>query len=141
MPLLIEHIDLFWQAWDIVHTKHGLVWVVLPDHFHMVVDPGDSNLSALLQQVKMSFGARYRKRVALSRGRVWQSRFWDHAIRDENDMNRHIDYIHYNPVKHGLVKDPFKWQHSSLSDFYQRGLYSSDWGCHSRPEIEGNFGE
>jgi len=141
LPLLIENIDRLWQAFEIIPVELRLAWVVLPDHIHMIVNPSDSNLSTLLQRVKMSFGTHYRQQADLSRGRVWQNRFWDHAIRDENDMNRHIDYIHYNPVKHGLVKTPFSWPHSSLSEYYQRGMYSSDWGCHEEVRIEGDFGE
>jgi putative transposase len=61
---------------------------------------------------------------------VWQRRFWEHMIRDQEDLNRHVDYIHihYNPVKHGLVNSPGEWRHSSFNRFMEKGLYPPDWG-------------
>jgi putative transposase len=59
---------------------------------------------------------------------VWQRRFWEHTLRDENDLERHIEYIHYNPVKHGLVKSVCEWPWSSFHRYVQMGLYTLDWG-------------
>ncbi|MDP2728820.1 MAG: transposase, partial [Dehalococcoidia bacterium] len=59
---------------------------------------------------------------------IWQRRFWEHVIRDQTDFNRHCDYIHYNPVKHGLVNSPLEWKHSSFRKFVEKGLYRQDWG-------------
>ncbi len=59
---------------------------------------------------------------------VWQRRFWEHAIRDVNDWQKHMDYIHYNPVKHELVRMPADWQHSSFNYWVEKGLYEKDWG-------------
>jgi putative transposase len=60
--------------------------------------------------------------------RFWQKRFWDHIIRDEEDLAQHLDYIHYNPVKHGLVTRPEEWQHSSFIAWQERGAYPEQWG-------------
>ena len=60
-------------------------------------------------------------------GRVWQNRFWERIIRDPKDLNNHLDYIHFNPVKHGLVDDPFEYTHSSLGNYFKKGSYSRDW--------------
>jgi putative transposase len=60
---------------------------------------------------------------------VWQRRFWEHAIRDEGDLARHLDYIHHNPVKHGLVQRASDWPWSSFHRFVREGKYSADWGC------------
>ncbi|NEO00460.1 MAG: transposase, partial [Moorea sp. SIO3I7] len=60
---------------------------------------------------------------------VWQRRFWEHTIRNDHDLHRHIDYIHYNPVKHGLVSCPHLWQYSSFHKWVERGKYRPDWGC------------
>lgn len=60
---------------------------------------------------------------------VWQRRFWEHVIRDENDWKKHMDYIHYNPVKHALVKSPKDWMHSSFNYWVERGVYKKDWGA------------
>lgn len=59
---------------------------------------------------------------------IWQRRFWEHRIRDQEDFNRHCDYIHYNPVKHGLVDLPVEWKHSSFRKFVEKGLYHESWG-------------
>lgn len=59
---------------------------------------------------------------------IWQRRFWEHVIRDEKDLTRHVEYIHYNPVKHGFVKSPIDWPYSSFKKYVQEGFYSSDWG-------------
>jgi len=57
---------------------------------------------------------------------IWQRRFWEHAIRDQADFNRHFDYIHYNPVKHGLVSTPLEWEHGSFSEATEKGIYTPD---------------
>jgi putative transposase len=59
---------------------------------------------------------------------IWQRRFWEHQIRDEHDLNHHIDYIHYNPVHHGLVKFPKDWQYSSFHQYVKRGECDIGWG-------------
>ncbi|MFQ5607865.1 MAG: transposase, partial [Candidatus Zixiibacteriota bacterium] len=60
-------------------------------------------------------------------GRVWRYRFWDHVIRDKEDLHNHLDYVHFNSVKHGIVNDPFDYPHSSLGDYLNRGLDSRGW--------------
>jgi len=64
---------------------------------------------------------------------LWQRRFWDHIIRDEDDLKMHVDYIHYNPVKHGLVARPEDYPYSSYRYWFERGYYEEEWG-HSEPE-------
>ena len=70
---------------------------------------------------------------------VWQRRFWEHLIRDENDYARHMDYIHFNPVKHGYVERPADWAHSSFQRCVEKGIYPLDWAAGGG--IEGDFGE
>ena len=60
---------------------------------------------------------------------MWQRRFWEHTITDEADLERHLDYIHYNPVKHGLVSCPHLWEYSSFQKWVERDIYRADWGC------------
>jgi putative transposase len=143
-PILIDNIDLFWQSLN--KTKSSLhfemiAWVILPDHFHLLITPDSCTPSDILHRLKLSFGASYRERFGLAYGRVWQRRFWDHIIRNEADLNRHIDYIHYNPVKHGLTKSPFDYQHTSIHDYHKEGYYQSDWGMTISPSVKGEFGE
>ncbi len=60
---------------------------------------------------------------------VWQRRFWEHTLRDEEDWVQHLNYLHYNPIKHGLVRCPHQWEYSSFQRFVSEGLYGMDWGC------------
>jgi putative transposase len=60
---------------------------------------------------------------------VWQRRYWEHQIRDDDDFTRHVEYIHYNPVNHGLAKSPIDWPHSTFHRFVKQGIYHSDWGA------------
>ncbi len=104
--------------------------VVLPDHLHCIWAMNkDTNFSIRWQMLKTNF-SRGISIPSNNRGSkpIWQPRFWEHMIRDETDMHNHLDYIHYNPVKHGLAKSPAEWPHSSFSRFVERGYYSSDWG-------------
>jgi len=143
-PLLVEHIDLFNLA---VETARGrsafdmVAWVVLPDHFHCVIESTTDSPSEITRRLKLSFSTRLRNRLDTRSGRAWQYRFWDHVIRSQDDLNRHIDYIHYNPVKHGLVVSPIKWPHSSFGKYVPEGLYQADWGIRERIALEGSFGE
>ena len=141
--ILTDNSDLLWQSILTLQTRAPFdlqAWAILPEHFHLLLDSRDLDISKLLQRIKMGFSALYLKRFGLNSGRVWQNRFWDHIIRDQRDWNHHVDYVHYNPVKHGLVSSPFDWERSSIHEFHQRGNYSRDWGI--KPLIfEGDFGE
>ena len=143
IPILIDNYDLFHEAIESKLKKPTslLAWVVLPDHIHMIVDPGECDLSILMRQFKLSFSTRYRKRSGIREGRMWQYRFWDHQIRDESDLKQHLDYIHYNPVKHGLASSSFEWKLSSIHGFREQGYYEDDWGVIEKPEFDGDFGK
>ncbi len=143
-PILIDNIDLLKKAIKRAQSStpfEVIAYVILPDHFHFLINAGDNDFTTLLQRVKMSFGAYYRKREALVRGRVWQHRFWDHLVRDQVDLNNHIDYIHYNPVKHGFCNRPIEWQHSSFHRYHQEGIYPADWGIKDKNRLIGAYGE
>ena len=114
-------------------------WVILPEHFHAMIRPKNTNLSIILKSVKQSFSMNFRKRNPLHQGKVWQNRFWDHIIRDQEDFNKHFDYIHFNPVKHGMTSIPFEYSHSSIHKFKE--YYSPDWGIQEDELITGEFGE
>ena len=143
IPVLIEHIDLFQKAQNNVksNTPFELIaWIILPDHHHFIIDPVRQNISNIMQRLKMSFASLYRKAHGIRSGRVWQNRFWDHIIRDEDDLRRHIDYIHFNPVKHGIVKSPFEWKHSSVFQFFPEEDWRFDLELAEKFE-NGDFGE
>jgi len=142
-PILIDNIDLFWKAVENTKSRTDfeiIAWVILPDHFHMILDPKHQDISRIIQRIKMSFAAYYRKENGLLSGRVWQNRFWDHIIRDDNDMQRHVDYVHFNPVKHGLAKSPFEWEYSSVFQFYPEREWKFDLKLAEEFE-SGEFGE
>lgn len=127
--LLIDNFDLLWKSFNKMTKKHNISidsWVILPDHFHMILTPAENILNDFMHDLKLSFGSLFRKKRNKNAGRVWQSRFWDHIIRNESDLNKHIDYIHYNPVKHGLAVSPFEWEYSSIHEYKE--YYPSDWG-------------
>ena len=71
---------------------------------------------------------------------VWQRRYWEHVIRDGEDLKRHVEYIHYNPVKHGWVRAPKDWKYSSFHTFVKEGLYSPDWGSEEGFEVSSVVG-
>jgi putative transposase len=143
-PILNEHADLFMHSIADLQDKIKFelnAWVVMPDHFHLVIDPINSSLDQVMKRLKLSFAFKYRERRRIQSGQVWQSRYWDHIIRNQEDWNRHIDYIHYNPVKHGLAKSPFIWKHSSIHDYLREGFYAADWGVKGDLEFIGDWGE
>jgi putative transposase len=141
--LLVEHIGLLRQAFLQVKRLrpfHINAMVVLPDHLHCVwtLPPDDADFSTRWRRIKGLFaqgiqpGERLseRRRVKSERG-IWQRRFWEHTIRDENDFRRHIDYIHFNPVKHRHVTCVADWPHSSFHRYVRAGIYPADWAADS----------
>ena len=129
--LLIDHADALVAAIRRVRELHP--WqtdalVILPDHLHAVwtLPEGDADYSARWRMIKALFTKALRERTYAD-ANAWQSRFWEHTIRDECDLANHIDYIHINPVKHGHVSRAADWPHSSIHRFIADGIVSSDW--------------
>jgi putative transposase len=130
-------------------------WVLLPDQLHAIwTSPEyDDRIAARWAVIKSCVTKRCRnllvfgENVSISRSRrkeggVWQRRFWDHVIRDETDFHRHLDYLHWNPVKHGYTKTPMDWPYSTIHCFVAQGLYPPNWGGDGVDEYsEDNFGE
>lgn len=114
--------------------------VILPDHLHCLwrLPENDKDFSMRWRLIKRYFSIEMN---ALSNRRkekeVWQRRFWEHAIRDINDWQKHMDYIHYNPVKHGLVKAPKDWHYSSFNYWVEKRVYDKNWGSMQEIVIEG----
>ena len=136
--VLIDHIDALRSAFRATRQAHPFTLdaiVVLPDHLHIVMTlpDGDADYSNRLRLIKRRFTAAVAQaRVPIARHRngeyaLWQRRFWEHTIRDENDFARHVDYIHFNLVKHGLVARVRDWPHSSFHQYVRRGLLPEDW--------------
>jgi putative transposase len=141
---LVDYVDLFHDAITVTlkRTKFEIAaWVIMPDHFHIIIETENENPSDIMRRLKLSFSTRLRGMVDNKSGRIWQYRFWDHIIRNQDDLNRHIDYIHYNPVKHLFVQSPFDWVYSSIHDYQRKGVYDRDWGINIPIDIDSDFGE
>jgi putative transposase len=113
--------------------------VVLPDHLHCIwtLPPGDADFATRWRLIKTWFtkhcdpavrAAPNRARTAKQEQVVWQQRYWEHTLRDEVDVIRHVEYVHFNPVKHGLVSSAIEWPYSSFRRYVEAGLYPADWG-------------
>jgi len=106
-----------------------LAYVILDDHFHCIIKPkAGCSFSRIMQSIKLRFTCRYKCHHEIDgKHTLWQRRFWDHVIRDENDLQHHLDYIHYNPLKHGYVTEIKEYPWSSFKEHVNRGNYPSDW--------------
>ena len=138
--LLVCHIESLRNAVDHIRkrypfTIHG--WVVLPDHLHCIIElpPGDTNYSMRWALIKQMFSKSIpvtEQRSAVQQRRaergIWQRRYWEHLIRDEADYRTHMDYVHFNPVKHGLVTRVTDWSYSTFHVLVKRGIYLENWG-------------
>src|SRR5437868_5039584 len=144
-----EAVGLLLAAVDKVRSHHPFeidAYVILPDHLHALweLPERDASFSTRWRLIKEAFTRAYIKaghvpprsesRRAKGEQGVWQRRFWEHAIRDDADFNAHLDYIHFNPVKHGLVTDAAGWLHSSFGQWVARGCYDPSWGT-SAPSL------
>lgn len=110
--------------------------VVLPDHLHWLVRPSEgTSFSDLVATVKRN--VTWRLKDTEIKGPLWQKRFYDHVIRDRDDLARHLDYVHYNPVKHGYAVRPMDHPHSSFAQWLERGVYTEDWGAVEPQRISG----
>jgi len=89
-------------------------WRLIKSTFARAIEPGE-RLSE--------------RRMRKNERGIWQRRFWEHLIRDEDDFARHMDYLHYNPVKHGWVSQVADWPYSSFHRFVRSGVYPPDWGA------------
>jgi len=139
--LLVEHIAALRDAFRVARVQRPfalIAAVVLPEHLHCIwrLPRDDSNNGIRWRHIKACFcravpepADRSESRRSRRERSVWQRRYWEHLIRDERDLQAHIDYIHFNPVKHGLVKCAADWPHSSFHRFVARGWLSADWAC------------
>lgn len=129
-------------------------WVLLPDHLHCIwtLLEGDADFSRRWGLIKAKFSQKaktsFHKDEWMTHSRehqrertIWQRRFWEHQIRDENDFQKYLDYIHYNPVKHGLVACVRDWPYSTFHRYVGLGFYPEDWGENISFESTDFFGE
>ena len=134
--ILLQDPSSFHNCWK---NNIPYAWMILPDHFHCIVDCGSSTISNVMHNFKISYSRQYRDKCA--RGRVWQNRFWDHIIRNQQDLLRHLNYIHYNPVKHRLINDPLEREYSSIKQFYGLPDYDEYWEKNKNDIVKDDIGE
>ena len=137
------NVRLLRQAFREVKARHPFTieaFVLLPDHIHCVwtLPPDDRDFSTRWMLIKCRFSRGCKgpaaAQISASRVRkresgVWQRRFWEHEIRSERDLAAHVEYIHFNPVKHAFVKSPADWPYSSFHRYVRDGIYERDWGA------------
>ncbi|PXX42703.1 REP-associated tyrosine transposase [Undibacterium pigrum] len=138
--LLTEHIDILRTAFRTVQQRYPfkiIAMVVMPEHLHAIweLPQGDLDFSLRWSLIKAAFSKALPKQENISISRqqkrergIWQRRFWEHLIRDDDDLEMHISYLHYNPVKHGYVDQASAWPHSSLHKFIAQGILDINWG-------------
>ncbi len=118
--------------------------VIMHDHIHSIwrLPETDNVFSKRWGIIKARFTKSLRCRSAdYMDKKIWQKRFWEHEIRDAKDLNNHIDYLHYNPVKHGYVDKVSDWKYSSFHRFVDNAYYDIDWGSDVVIKDAGGFGE
>ena len=124
-----------------------LAYNFLPDHVHLLLRPtGEASFSSILGSAQRSYTFEYKEHHGIQGSlSLWQHRFWDHIIRDEQDLHRHFDYIHWNAVKHGLASRPEDWPYSSYGYWAEKGYYDAGWGDVTPASLEDldstDFGE
>lgn len=149
--LLVDAIKHFRTAVALEKSRHPFridAIVVLPDHWHAIITlpVDDSDYPGRIRRIKAGFTRRLQAdgfsipRTVAGETLLWQRRYWEHTIRDSEDFRRHVDYIHYNPVKHGHASTPIEWPYSSMHRYIERGWLSRDWGS-SHVDGSGRFGE
>lgn len=141
-PLLINNIELLRKAYKQTKNKFSFEIesiVVLPDHIHMIIFPQQiKKYPEIIKCIKTYFSRNIDETTLddyeLTQSKkdkkekdIWQRRYWEHTITDENDLKEHIDYIHYNPIKHGYVKQAKEWKYSTFNKYVEMGLYDENW--------------
>ena len=151
--MLTENIELLRAAFRYTRRRHPFTIeaiVVLPDHLHALwtLPPGDSDFATRWRLIKTTFsrGRRSVEDVSTSGSRkrqrgIWQRRFWEHTIRDDGDFAQHMDYIHFNPVKHSYVQSVQDWLFSSFQRMVRLSHYSPEWASRSGDEPSSGSGE
>ncbi|ABE40356.1 transposase and inactivated derivatives [Rhodopseudomonas palustris BisB5] len=148
---LIDHVADLRTAFRLARRERPFFLdaiVILPDHLHAVftLPPGDPDFSGRWRRIKGHFSsALIQKGVPLGRHpngdlALWQRRFWEHTIRDQDDFARHLAYIHFNPVKHGLTSRVVDWPYSSFHRSVREGILPADWAGNVS-DTSGDFGE
>jgi putative transposase len=146
--LLIDHVQEFRDAVKKVKSKYPFkihAWVILPEHMHCILElpQEDADYASRWRLMKSYFSksianTEYKSEVRIKRKErgVWQRRYWAHLITDEKDYRAHMDYVHINPLKHGLVENVKDWQYSTFHRYVLLGVYPQNWACDEGVELD-----
>ncbi|MDP2965220.1 MAG: transposase [Pelolinea sp.] len=135
-----DNLGIFWKSIEMVNDNHPfdlIAYVILPDHFHWLIKMPENNpnFSKVMLSFKWNFTLNYKKLHKIPTSlKLWQRGYWDHVIRNDKDLQTHLDYIHWNPLKHGFADDPEKWLSSSFKDWKTKGVYDEGWGSGREPD-------
>ncbi len=152
-PECIKHLRASILETRRTYPFHIDAWVLLPDHMHCIwtLPDRDNNYSRLWGLIKQGFTKRAidslpdftnsLSRIKHRESSVWQRRFWEHEIRNDEDFNNHINYIHYNPVKHGHVTRVQDWPFSTFHRYVKEGVYPADWAGDGADDLKQEYGE
>jgi len=155
-----DNVELLRQAFRKVIKRHPFkieAFVLLPDHLHCIwtLPQGDADFSTRWRLIKTYFSRhigfvgwveernptkKTTSRLRKNEKSIWQRRFWEHLIRNHEDLRRHVEYIHYNPVKHGLTKAPGDWDFSSFHRYVDKGMYDIKWGAGVKMQFDTTVG-
>jgi putative transposase len=153
LSLLTDHVDALRAAFRHARSRHPFTIdavVVLPDHLHTVwtLPEADADFPTRWRLIKSYFSRSLPVGEHLSPSRtdkgergIWQRRYWEHTIRDNDDFSRHADYIHFNPVKHGHVSRVRDWPYSSFHRMVRLGILAEDWAGDPPASDSSGFGE
>jgi putative transposase len=140
-PILVDNIELLRESFRMVKAKYDFqVYgaIILPDHMHLILLPKNINdYPKIIFAIKYHFSRNLNiQKQTLSQSKIkkgekgiWQRRYFEHTIKNEESLYRHLDYIHYNPIKHNFAKTVKDWEYSSFHKFVKQGYYDINWGC------------
>jgi putative transposase len=147
---LVDHVGALREAFRVTRRERPFTIdaiVVLPEHLHvlMTLPSDDADYPGRWRKIKSLFSRRIAEKIGLKANAsgeygLWQRRFWEHTIRNDTDFERHVDCIHYNPIKHGLVTRVSDWPHSSFHRYVRFGILPADWAGDARATTQ-DFGE
>jgi putative transposase len=157
-----DNVELLRQVFKKVKERHPFkidAFVLLPDHLHCIwtLPKGDADFSTRWRLIKSYFGRQIglvgwlegrnptntttsASRLRKKEQTIWQRRFWEHLIRNHEDLRKHVEYIHYNPVRHGLTKTPGDWEYSSFHRYVDKGIYNINWGADDKMKFDETVG-
>lgn len=142
--ILMDNVDVILSSWRNLEKQEGMeliCWAILPDHFHVIINTNFRTASKLIHAFKLYSARMFHGSKVAGRGPLWDGSGWKQVINSQQELEKHIDFVHYNPVKHGLVTQPWDYEHSSFREFVEHGYYARDWsldnsGQKSMEEIE-----